>query len=563
MTADAADSSAASMTPPSGDPSDRALRARRIDWRFVLADPTPGRAAWFGPPDEAASAALHEAGWQVEPAAEPAPALVDLAVVAMATPDHLAAAGRAVRPGGSVYVRIDPPQRRLGRRRRGRTLAAASVRRRLDAAGLTGIRVHAHVPHETRRSAIVPLDDALALRLFLARHGGLVGTRPARAIAERLRGSGWLARLAPAVSVVGRRPEMAIPTSPRGGQTADERPLAGDAISVHLAAALPATGAPRPAPLLLTPSFRASRHVVALVPAHDGLRVATVVKVARVSDSGMVTDREAAVLRALEATAPMIRETAPACLAVGRPWGLPTLIETGLAGEPLDPGTVRRDPAAALDLVLPWLVALVPAPSDAPPAVERLERLLESSLDGFAASFRPSPDERGRIERTKAIVASLRDVQLPVAIEHGDVSHPNLLVGPDGRLAAVDWELGEPRGLPAHDLFGFLGYVAIARARAEKAHAQGEALRAAILEDDGWTWPAAERYAWAIHLDPSLLSAMAVMSWARRAVGLIERLYDGPPTTLTPQTLAWIRDHRVTSAWAAAVERHERESARP
>jgi aminoglycoside phosphotransferase (APT) family kinase protein len=534
----------------SPDPSDRAVRARRIDWRFVLADVTPGRVAWFGPADDAVTAALAEAGWQPDDAADRRPGTADLAVVTVATPDVLAAAVRAVGPGGSVYVRIDPPHRRLDRSRRGRSLAPASVRRRLATAGLTGIRVHAHVPHETRRSAIVPLDESAALRLFLVHRGGLIAGRPALAVAEGLRRSGWLARLAPAVSVVGRRP--AGPSD--GGPDRDR-----DAISTHLAAALPATDVPRAAPLLLTPSFRASRHVVALVPAADGRRVASVAKVSRVADSGVVTEREAAVLRALEGADPMVRDTAPVCLSVSRPWGLPTLVESGMAGVPLDPATVRRDPGGALDLVLPWLGALVPSSADCPPAGERLERLLLRPLDAFAAAAGVSPEETRRIERTRAIADTLRDVPLPVAIEHGDVSHPNLLIRPDGRLAAVDWELGEPNGLPAHDLFGFLGYVAIARARAAGADAPGLAVRAALLGDDGWTWPAAERYARAIDLDPARLPALAVLSWARRTVGLIERLFDGPPTTLDPQLQAWIREHRVTAAWAAAVERHDRD----
>jgi hypothetical protein len=320
----------------------------------------------------------------------------------------------------------------------------------------------------------------------------------------------------------------------------------------------------RPAPLLLTPSFRASRHVVALLPAADGQRVATVVKVSRVADSGVVTEREATVLRALEGTDPMVRDTAPVCLGIDRPWGLPTLIESGLDGVPLDPAAVGRDPDGALDLVLPWLGALVPASDDTPLAAERLERLLLGPLAAFAAASGASPDEARRMERTRVIAESLRDVRLPVAIEHGDVSHPNLLVGPDGRLGAVDWELGEPHGLPAHDLFGFLGYVAIARARADGADAHGRTLRSALLGDDGWTWPAAERYARSIDVDPAQLPALAVLSWARRTVGLIERLFDGPPTSLSPQLQAWIREHRFTAAWAAAVERHDRaERTRP
>ncbi len=138
------------------------------------------------------------------------------------------------------------------------------------------------------------------------------------------------------------------------------------------------------------------------------------------------------------------------------------------------------------------------------------------------------------------------------------MSHPNLLVGDEGQLAAVDWELGEPVGLPAHDLAAFLGYLAVARARAERPADQRAALRALLLGDTGWADAAATRYATAIGLDPGLLPALGVVAWARRVVGLVERLYDGPATSLDDETLDWIRGHRWTTAWDAALERHDR-----
>jgi hypothetical protein len=541
-------------------PGDRAVRARRIDWRLVLPDPTPGRVAWFGPHDEATSEAFAEAGWELVAggtgAAGAGPG-VDLAVVERATPGHLDAAVQALGPGASVYVRIAPPWQRA--RPGTRSLAPDSVARRLAAAGLTGVRRHAHVPHDAARSAIVPLDEPEALRLFLVHRGGRVGGRAARLMAERLRSNGWLGRVVPSVSIVASRPMGA------GGAT---QPAARrDAVAAYLdglgGGDHPAPAA-RPSPLLLTPSFRASRHVVALRPDASGTRIDVVAKIARVADSGSVTEREAAVLHALQAMPASVRDTAPTVLAVDRPWGLPTLVERGVVGTALDPSTVRRDPDAAVDLVLPWLAALRRDVEGAVPGAagaERLERLLLRPLAAFSASFEPGAHERQRMERTRAIAGDLAGAVLPLVVEHGDVSHPNLLVA-DGRLAAVDWELGEPLGLPGHDLANFLGYVAVARARAASPAAQTAALRSVLHERPDWAEAAERRYAEAIGLDPELLPALTVVSWARRLVGLVERLYDGTPAVIPAATVEWLRAHRFDAAWSAALEHHDRRRSR-
>jgi len=238
--------------------------------------------------------------------------------------------------------------------------------------------------------------------------------------------------------------------------------------------------------------------------------------------------------------------------------------EQGVAGTALDPTVVRRDPDAAVDLVLPWLSALrrdVGGTLAGAAGAERLERLLLQPMAAFTASFEPSGQERQRVERTRAIAGDLASAVLPLVVEHGDVSHPNLLVA-DGRLAAVDWELGEPLGLPGHDLASFLGYVAVARARAASPPAQTAAVRALLGEHPDWAQAVERRYAAAIGLDPELLPALTVVSWARRLVGLVERLYDGTPPEIPAATVEWLRAHRFDAAWSAAVERHDRQRSR-
>ena len=524
-------------------------RSRRLDWRFALADPNPGRVGYAGPPDPELIAAMRDAGWRVtdiEPGEGVGSARsADLDLVVVAEPDggRLAAASRSLRKGGSIHVTCDGLA--SGRPRHGRRLDAVEVRRRLERLGFSDLRTFVDVPRRSGRSAIVPLAEPDALRSLLRRHGGPVAAQPVVLLAEGLRRSGWLARLAPSVSVVGRM-------GPTTGQPAD-------AVTAYLAGLCGDTALP--APILLTPSFRASRHVVALVPGDLSDSPRLVAKLARRPDGDAVARREAAMLHELGTMGSPLADIAPRLIADDRRWGLSVLVETGVEGRPLDPGTVSRDPAAAVDRVIDGLVALASpvatvARAQAPaPAATRIDRLALGPLDGFAAALPATPDEEHLIEITRQIIRSMRGADLPEVIEHGDVSHPNLFVGADDRLIAVDWELGVRHGLPAHDLVGFLGYVAEASVRRGRGDRRAEALVAAIGEHGGWHDMAMETYAARIDLDPTLLPALTVMSWARRVVGIAERLHDGRPATLASTTVDFLRGHRWIHAWRAAVER--------
>jgi hypothetical protein len=355
-----------------------------------------------------------------------------------------------------------------------------------------------------------------------------------------------VARLAPLVSVVARRPG-----SETGGPVRD-------AVSEHLDGLVPARPEPPgPAPLLLTPRFKASANVIALVPGEDPRDPAVVVKVARHADAGAAADREAAALRALHDAAAGPRD-GPRLVAIGRPWGLPTIVETAVRGRPLAPAIVAADPERALALGLGWLISLVDRGDSSTPAATRLDRLVCPQLDRYAATIAATADEERLVAVTRTSAALLRDVPLPRVMEHGDASHPNLIELAEGRLTAVDWELGEADGLPGHDLVAFLAYVAIARSGARTPAAQGSAVVDASLGRARWADRAAAAYAAATGIDPAVLSSLAAIAWARQVMGLVDRLHGGPAATVTPDVKAWLAGHRYVAAWRAAVDAVER-----
>ncbi len=514
----------------------RLRRARTIDWRFALSDPAPTSVATIGRVPDEMAAAMADAGWRETPAD------ADLALTVDPDRAALSEAGRALGPDGTMCVIWRRAWVGMGRRG---VAARSRTARSLRKAGFD-VRWHVFVPSAAETSAIVPLSTPGPLALLLGRRSGLSGSRAARWLAEMLRRRGLLVELAPAVLLIAQRHP------------------APDAISGHLAdlrgrdPGLPIPG-DHGEPLLLTPRFRASRHVVALVPrpdmdGHASSRPgdpALVIKVARVADGGEVARREAEALESMAARPEELGSPAPSLVHLGSPWGLATIVETAVSGRPLDPATVRRDPERAIEIVSDRLVSMV-KPIAGQPAGERIRRLVDEPLASFAAAWSDDADRR-LIDATNAAAAALRGASLPVAFEHGDASHPNLVRRPDGSLAAVDWELAEPEGLPLHDLTTFLAYVAVARGQASASADQGREIAASLLAADGWAGRALADHARRIGVEGGCIRPLVILSLARLTMGMAERLGDTRSSSPSQGTVDWLRQHRYHVAWRSAA----------
>ena len=545
--------------------------SRRADWRFLLPDPALARVACVGVTDRAMLESLRllgavpaitepgtvgdAAGWHPE---RPTESGYDLVIATGPSTETLGRAAALVRPGGRLYAELPGPSRRtpwpLGAGPRRAVLAA------VRALGLDEIQAYWHWPDFASCTEIVPLGDPGVLRLAFRRRGLGPLARPAGFVA-RLLGATWLAALLPHVSLLARR------SSPgAAGDGTGPRPV-GNAVLAFLATHRTRLELARHGLgdelsfVLVTPRFRASRHVVFLVAGRRDDRPRLVVKVPRLPDDGAGIAREAAALEALQGARPEGYATAPRVVALERLADRALLVETALVGRPLDPATVRREPSRTLESVLAWLTELPRSDGDAT-ASGWYERLLGVPLQRFAAAFPDGGEEAGLVARTVELVAPLREAAFPLVFEHGDLSHPNLLRLPGGEVGVVDWELAEPRGLPAHDLFFFLAYVAFARRAARTTQQQRAAVREAFHGPGAWAAPSVRRYAERIGLEPSLVGPLQVACWARYATGLLDRLLGeadgvapGPVavTKLGPETAAWLRANRYHAIWRDAV----------
>ena len=138
---------------------------------------------------------------------------------------------------------------------------------------------------------------------------------------------------------------------------------------------------------------------------------------------------------------------------------------------------------------------------------------------------------------------------LPTACEQRDFSPWNVLVTPGGELAVLDWESGEPHGLPALDLIYFLTYLAACRDGAPTIERVRNIHRSSLDPTTTCGTITAEclrRYAELAGLDPSRLWPLRLMCWlvhARSEFGRLEQVLGRPPDSSA------LRDSLFVALW--------------
>jgi len=308
--------------------------------------------------------------------------------------------------------------------------------------------------------------------------------------------------------------------------------------------------------VIMTPRFRASSHVVFFVLPEGQPDPVLVAKMPRLAGTSASIEREVANLRAIQASRPGGFDSIPRVIAFEEYGGRAILVETALVGRPMDPPAVRRDLTGCCNAVTAWLAEVQQlACSPIPAGPDWFERLVERPLRYFEDVFPLSAEERRMLEQTWELVAPLREASLPLVFEHGDLSHPNVMLLKDGAPGVVDWELAEPHGLPAYDLFFFLTYAAFALHNARSNGKYLPAFHAAFFSHGAWARPYVRGYAEQLQLPPHTLTPLFVLSWARYMVGLLIRLGGAGHTQerLGPETAAWLRANRYYALWLHTV----------
>jgi len=272
--------------------------------------------------------------------------------------------------------------------------------------------------------------------------------------------------------------------------------------------------------LLLTPRFTTSRHVVALVFPSRGSEPALVVKIPRQPGDSSGVRREAAMLDQLSAA--VDSPGVPRLVGIRDQGPYTVLVETALTGIPLDPRKVAADLPAAVAAGTGFVGSLpcTHAATDNPDWYQRTVAAPLAALERLAG-----PDaQTGRlVERTHELLEPLRAARLPAVVEHGDLSHPNLLVKPGSGLQVMDWERSLPDGVPGHDLVFYLQYLSESTEQAFARDAQIAAFDKAF-GPGGWALDPLSRHLGVRGVEASLLPLLVITTWARSTATLADRL---------------------------------------
>ena len=119
----------------------------------------------------------------------------------------------------------------------------------------------------------------------------------------------------------------------------------------------------------------------------------------------------------------------------------------------------------------------------------------------------------------------------------------------------MDWELAEPSGLPALDLFFFLTLVGFAKRRAKKTANYLTAFRDAYCGRNGWAVPYLSRYAEKLNLPSEALKPLFILCWTRYVINIVKRFTEGGKIEepLSEATVLWLRKNRYYALWQYAV----------
>jgi len=300
--------------------------------------------------------------------------------------------------------------------------------------------------------------------------------------------------------------------------------------------------------VLLTPGTHVLNKIVLLAIAPNGT-VDFVVKVPRTVASDRAVMREATVLEAVHAILGDVSGI-PRVLCAGLCAGIAIVAETALSGVPVSQLARHGDCRALGMQSVTWQAKLVHGRASSADGSwwRRLVEPILTFVEGPLAAL-ADPDS---IRATKAALVGLRP--LPIACEQRDFSPWNVLVTPEGDLAVLDWESGEPHGLPALDLIYFLTYLAACRDGAPTIERVRHVHRSTLDPTTASGTITAEclrRYAELVGMDLSSLWPLRLMCWlvhARSEFGRLEQVLGRRPDSSA------LRDSLFVALWQQELD---------
>jgi hypothetical protein len=226
-------------------------------------------------------------------------------------------------------------------------------------------------------------------------------------------------------------------------------------------------GTPRPRNVELLVRATGVSKVCCYVFPDDASEPHWVAKVPRSPADNAAFVREYALIQSLRLRGGnFLRATVPAPLWMTAVAGHIVAIEPFLRGRAMDealleaPGSASPAIRWCLDVALDWLLrSQVALLADPRPLCEVLvNRYLLEPIQQLRTFALLTSGERAFLDVVEDRIGQVARCPLPLVFSHGDFQPANILI--DGRVVQViDWEFGQPRGLPLMDVFGLLARV--------------------------------------------------------------------------------------------------------
>jgi aminoglycoside phosphotransferase len=310
--------------------------------------------------------------------------------------------------------------------------------------------------------------------------------------------------------------------------------------------------------LILTPRFDASRHVIFLVMTSGQRQPILVAKIPRMPQFSDHLTHEAHVLQTIQGLRPGGFRSIPQIITYKEYHGYPILLETALNGQLMSPDMVRRNPERMLQITRDWLLEMQ-SNSIQPHDDCWYAELVESLLIVLREDFPLTASERDLLQRCEEYLAVLKDLSLPYALQHGDLSHPNIVMTGPNTIGVLDWELATIRGLVASDYFFFLSFVAFSLSRANDSRNYISAFDKAFFDGhQAGMQPYIQAYATAFKLQRDVVPALFLLCWLRYLILFIERLRVRKTDPISMEAANIVRKNRYYAIWKHTIKHFER-----
>jgi hypothetical protein len=476
---------------------------RRVDWRFLMANPAPTKSICFtGGLLAQAIALISQQTVDGRVGVREDACDCDLGVLMNPQPAALHTAYHALRTGGVCYSEWYAPF--MG--------GTQGVQRRVEAAGFVNVRCYWAWPWPRLGNPLfwLPVEHKGAMTYFLTHRQPPRSWRQAlwrQAIDAAWRCSQYMKIVAPICTIAYK---------------STSTPAIGQALPSELKNW---AGVDVKTELLLTGGLRTINKVIKLVfDGDDATKPAFVVKMARVSESNAALEKEAIVLEALHGWRSAALCGAPQLLFRTQNGPLVAVGESVLSGDPLwiwlRPHNFRTLALRAVD----WLVELARRQMH-PPDRAWYTLVAAPAVAAFIDSF----GEIIEPQMWRQMQARLDAVgYLPSLCEHRDFSPWNVLLDQDENLLVVDWESAVLRGAPGMDLFYFLTYLVFFRDGAMESKHFCESYRT-MLDATSVTgavfYECVQRYAEGLGLAATDLHLLRPLVWVIHARSDYQRLW--------------------------------------